>query len=1372
MNPDLHPPSRILRWGSTLVRTALWLVGAVWLLAGLTLGLVHGVILPRLAQWTPELEALATKAIGISVRMGHVEAQRQGLLPVLHLKDLHLLDAQGRRALSLGEVVVVASVPSLWRLGVEQIHIDHPVLDIRRRADGVVEVAGMALSASNMPSGNDSPALDWVFSQSELVIRNGQLRWTDEWQRQPTLELEQMDVVLRNTGRRHQIRVNATPSHGLSGRLNWMADFRSPLLSLHPGRWLDWRGTVFAHLPAVNLAGVAAPTHLTDALDLRVQRGQGALRWWVDIDKGHIHNSTLDVAMTEVMAQFAHASAPLNLARAQGRLELSRKGPQWTLDVPQLQLTTVNGLQWQGDGLQAQWTPHDTDPAESTGRFHSGTLDLAALGALASALPFPPALLGHLEALQPSGQLDQLAVSWKGDAQHWSRFAAEGAGSRLSLRAAPDPVPSADGTPPMPQRPGFRDAGVRFQFNQDGGQAQLSMRQGELVFPGVFEESTLPISNLTANLQWTQLEHGPKVQFSQVKFANADAQGQMAGEWRPGDPASSPSGSRLPGILKLEGSLQHAVGNRVHRYLPLVISQAARHYVRDALLAGDAQNVQFKVHGDLWNMPFANPAHGDFRIAAKVRGADFAYIPSALQGPGAPTWPVLRKLDGDLVFERNGLSLSVAKGIVTGAPGLQVRSVKAQLPDYAHPVVEVQARIEGPLTEALGAVRTSPLASFTHHALDDAKGHGNTAIQFALKLPLLKLQDTTVKGQVHLRGNDLTLATDTPTLHQTRGTVEFSEQGFQIHQAKTQLGGGELQFDGDLKKVGSSSVLTMRGKGHVTAEGLRAETTLGPLAQLSRYAAGQADYQVGLTWDSTGPQWTVHSELEGLELNAPAPLNKPSAQRWPLAYTQNTRNANQSAIRLDMAAPQPVRVQLLQFAEAPTGPSWTGTVAIGKPDPASPPHRQQTGKETGLLLNINLPLLDADAWSDFLHPSAPSAATPSAGTLTDPLTAHMPQRIQLRVDQLKLAGQWLNQPEATLQRFDARWSGHIQAKELAGQFDYQPAQATGHAGTSNQRGRLQAKLRHLHVKTTDATAGGTSGQNSPTKPQRQELPALDLDIANLKVDERELGHLQLQASHVANAQQEAHWQLDQLKLTTPEAELTGTGSWKNTVPQGLPGHTATGKRTLLDFSLRIHDSDVLLQRFGMPGVLRGGQGAMTGQLSWQGPPHAFDTPSLSGKLHLDLGKGQFLKADAGMAKLLGVLSLQSLPRRLTLDFSDVFADGFAFDSLRGDAVISQGVARTDNLRMKGPHATVNLQGQADIGRETQDILAEVLPEINAGTASLLASVVNPVMGLSTLLAQTILRTPLSQATKQEFHIHGTWSDPVVDRIRSTPLPPP
>jgi uncharacterized protein YhdP len=202
----------------------------------------------------------------------------------------------------------------------------------------------------------------------------------------------------------------------------------------------------------------------------------------------------------------------------------------------------------------------------------------------------------------------------------------------------------------------------------------------------------------------------------------------------------------------------------------------------------------------------------------------------------------------------------------------------------------------------------------------------------------------------------------------------------------------------------------------------------------------------------------------------------------------------------------------------------------------------------------------------------------------------------------------------------------------------------------------------------------------------------------------------------------------------------------------------------MNFKLDISDSGALLERFGQPGVIRRGKGRMEGQVAWLGSPTALDTPSMTGRFNVNIEEGQFLKADPGIARLLGVLSLQSLPRRLALDFRDVFSEGFSFDFIRGDVQIDQGVASTNNLQMKGVNAAVLMDGSADITRETQNLRVVVVPEINAGTASLVATVINPAIGLGSFLAQLFLRRPLMEAATQEFRIDGSWLDPRVTKV--------
>ena len=276
---------------------------------------------------------------------------------------------------------------------------------------------------------------------------------------------------------------------------------------------------------------------------------------------------------------------------------------------------------------------------------------------------------------------------------------------------------------------------------------------------------------------------------------------------------------------------------------------------------------------------------------------------------------------------------------------------------------------------------------------------------------------------------------------------------------------------------------------------------------------------------------------------------------------------------------------------------------------------------------------------------------------------------------------------------------------------------------------------------------------------------------------KSLGRLEIEASNreLPRARQVAlagsgsvarEWQLSKFNLTVPEASFKGQGRWL-----AAPDATTGQRRTEIGFVLDVSNGGALLNRLGTPGALRGTAGKMEGQIQWAGSPLSLNYPSLSGQFHMDMGRGQFLKADPGVAKLLGVLSLQALPRRLLLDFSDVFREGFLFDSAQGDVSIERGIATTRNLQIKGVTALVRMEGQVDIAQETQHLQVLVLPALDAGTAALVAGIaVNPVVGLTSFLAQLFLQKPLAKASSQVFMIDGSWTDPRVTKVETATLP--
>ena len=384
---------------------------------------------------------------------------------------------------------------------------------------------------------------------------------------------------------------------------------------------------------------------------------------------------------------------------------------------------------------------------------------------------------------------------------------------------------------------------------------------------------------------------------------------------------------------------------------------------------------------------------------------------------------------------------------------------------------------------------------------------------------------------------------------------------------------------------------------------------------------------------------------------------------------------------------------------------------------------------------------------------------------------YLPTSLAVRARELTVGGRKLNNVVVGGTREGLTWRANLDATELNGYVEYRQPSGAG-------AGRVYARLARLTLAQASAKEVETLLDEQPAT-----VPALDIVVDDLELRGKRLGRVEIEAVNrgaaaVARDGGVREWRLNKFNVIAPEAVFTASGNWASlnaqipsaagprAVAGAAPPASGAGdrRRTLMNFKLDILDAGALLARYGMKDVIRRGSGKLEGQVAWVGSPLSLDYPSMSGAFAVNVDSGQFLKADPGIAKLLGVLSLQSLPRRLSLDFRDVFTEGFSFDFVRGDVRIDQGMAITNNLQMKGVNAAVLMEGRADIAKETQDLRVVVVPEINAGTASLIATAINPAIGLGTFLAQLLLRRPLMEASTQEFHIEGSWVDPKIAKV--------
>jgi len=425
-------------------------------------------------------------------------------------------------------------------------------------------------------------------------------------------------------------------------------------------------------------------------------------------------------------------------------------------------------------------------------------------------------------------------------------------------------------------------------------------------------------------------------------------------------------------------------------------------------------------------------------------------------------------------------------------------------------------------------------------------------------------------------------------------------------------------------------------------------------------------------------------------------------------------------------------------------------------------------------VSVGLEALDVDAWSAWLDSlGAPGAGGKKADvTSLAPGADSLPMAWSLRVRELSWGGHTMHKVAASGNRAGKLWRAQVNATEFSGQLEYRQPSVPDLVTDSANTGRLFARLSHLTLGSSEAQDVENLLDEQPAG-----IPALDVVVEDFELRGKKLGRLEVEAvnqTSLVQREPQREWRLKRLSLSMPAATLNATGAWRlqqgTQAPSiGVPGaygknSTKDQRHTMLDFKLDIQDSGGLLERFGMKDVIRQGKGKIEGQIDWQGSPISLDYPTLGGNFNVNLEKGEFLKADPGIAKLLGVLSLQSLPRRLMLDFRDVFAEGFPFDFVRGDVAIAKGIARTNNLQMKGVSAAVLMDGSTDVAKETQSIKVVVVPELNAGGASLITATINPLVGLYSFLAQLVLRQPLIAAGTQELFIDGTWLEPRVTKV--------
>lgn len=1373
MTPPSAPPAsnttKRLRLLKRMITGALIAVAVLLITAWVVLNFW---VVPRTDHYREDIERLASTHLGAPVLIEQISAQRQGLWPVVTLHGVRVLNPTGQAALSLNEIAVVPSFKAflLFDLQFSKIILKNPVLDIERQSNGQISIAGINISAmlDTPPSGQSETgtallpeSVLWLLEQPELVIQNGQVRWTDHLLDVPVFNLTETDISIRRQGRNHHIQIEATPPTSWGTRFLLQGNFIQPHAS-SAQQLQHWEGAAYARFPEANIEQLQNYI----ALPIELTQGHGAVEIWAQYNQeGQLAETRAKLNLTEVELQTAPELPVLHLQDFKGTVTGSWQQGTYRLQTDDLTFRTASQTQPDHSAVDTQvWNPShldiswqfDTEGNLDGGIIKTGQVNLGLLAQLARRLPLPQKVQTLLSSANPQGEVEYLNAQWQQHAAHAMTYNVSGQINRLDL--APGTArPQPPDTHQMDiARPGVSRLSAEFAFNEKDGQAQLRINDGSVSLPGLFEQPDIQVQQAFAEIHWEQQANGEMhVSAPVFDLLNDSAKVHAQIDWkRP----SAEHPDDQAGYLQLTGTLEQGNATHVYRYLPLSIPQEIRDYLKSALIAGTASDGHFHIEGPLKDFPFHLPGTGTFLIEGQGHDVTFDYAPEVIRSAGQGPWPVLSHVNGQLRFTSQGMLLQNVTGQVRDAPDIQLSAQEASIEDWNHndTHVRVSGTVSGPLSEQLRAINQSAIGHLLDGVLASATASGKTDTQLKLDISIEKVHESTVSGQITFADNTLSLWPFMPQLQQVKGQLNFTGKGFFIDQIQAQTLGGALHGKAQWT---IDKGLSIQASGRLTAQGLLNDPNWRhQLPFVQQWLAGSTGFTIQARTENQQQILQIQSDLVGMQLKLPSPLDKAEQDAYPLLITLTPLAQNGTF--------WPLSIELLTRPATQQLPTIhanyvldSGTNGITVTQGSIGINQEPVMPIAGTTAQIQLQQLDISGWQAFLAELSkqPAATTGTSRSTTLTLPSWWPQSVKAQIDQIIISPNLtLHQAEIQMQRQNRDWGAKINTREAAGQLDWQ-------AATSDTAlGLLRVRLSRLKLPELDLESTAGSDETTAASPDHifTLLPDVQMDIDHLSIGALDLGKLAFTA-HTDRTVVPPRWQIDQLNLTTGASTLQAKGYWANT-----PAPT-----TSLELALNTPDAGQLLTQLDLSHSIANAPGTLKGELSWHAAPYHFDLNTLHGQLTLQLGKGQLLVANPRASRLLSVLSLQSLPNRLSLDFRDVFKDGLAFNALDGHFLIDNGLMQIHTLQLNGVNALVHATGKIDLRNQTQQLQVTVAPEINAGAASLALTAVNPAVGIGSLAAQLVLREPLRRMATKVYYISGSWEEPDVTDQSPEPANP-
>ncbi|MDE3271198.1 YhdP family protein [Pseudoalteromonas sp. G4] len=853
--------------------------------------------------------------------------------------------------------------------------------------------------------------------------------------------------------------------------------------------------------------------------------------------------------------------------------------------------------------------------------------------------------------------------------------------------------------------PGVQNLALEFVADQQA--AKLSIQgSDDYLMTGELFSRAIPYQQLDISIDFIKQAEGWQVQSDTIWLHNEEL--TFAAEFSLDLYAQTE--------LSLYAEMQGPEVLKARHYFPRgYMPQSTIDYLNRSLRGGRIDLAKVLWQGKLSDFPYREH-NGRFLVDAKVTDATFNFNQS---------WPDITDLEADLIFSNERMDIVSKQGELAGLRLGQ--GVVVSIDDLSHAnMLNVDIETTQQAEKLQPFFAATPLNNSVGAVLETIQGQGQVIGKTRIQVPLGKKAGKNgkvdVSGSVDFSNTPIYIAKPGIPFKNLNGTLTFHNSDITLKNANATWLDMPFNFSLEGKQSGENYALSLSGDALWQIKDIVKHTQ----GVMDGYLTGVVPFDIAfdMTLKPQGFNYnaSANSNLIGLGTNLPVPYSKKSDEIWPLSLTvQGDEISNLVTANINK------QLFFNSIIDNREGKVTNAHLIVGEKDLGI--------NASGFDVSVHLAKADIVEWIPFIDHLI---TTPSESSNTNQVFPSL-KAVNANIDYATLSEIEFNDLDINLTALAQSTQLKINGKEVRAEVSIPRVLA-------QRPVYIEADYLRLNFKQQEEVQVGLTPLDSFDGPKDNQwlmhLPAIRFNCADCKIDTYQLDKVILDLDPADNG-----LLISQLNINKGKHQFIGQGSWQK-------------QKTNLAGKLVSKDIGELTDEFDLTSSIKESNAEIDIDLAWYGTPYEFNTESLSGDLKWRLGDGYITDISDGGARVFSLLSLDSLVRKLKLDFRDVFAKGFFYNSMKGTMQIDKGVAYTKDAELNGVPADLTIKGYADLNTRKIDYTMWVAPEVTSSIPVIVAWMVNPVTGLAALAIDKVLHSA-RVISEIEYTITGTFEEPVV-----------